>query len=100
MKSILLVFPTYVMKIAVTGCNGLVGQPVVLRALRTGHTVIGIDKAAKEDTKFRHDPQFTFVLADLANFEEALKAFEGCDAIVQLAGVNQPIDYKVNTHNW
>ncbi|KAF8440299.1 hypothetical protein L210DRAFT_3401371 [Boletus edulis BED1] len=87
------------MKIAITGCNGMVGQRVVLRALQTSHTVVGIDNVAKEGTEFRHDPHFIFILADLTHFEETLKAFEGCDAIVQLAAINQPIDYKVNTHN-
>lgn len=88
------------MKIAVTGCNGMVGQRVVIRALKAGHIVIGVDKVAKEDTEFRHDSHFTFVLADLSDFEEALKAFQGCDAIVQLAAINRPIDFKVETHNW
>ena len=92
-------FPRYVMKIAVTGCNGLVGQRVVLRALRTGHIVVGVDNVAKEDTEFRHDPRFVFVPADLTSFEEALEAFQGCDAIMQLAAISQPMDYKVNTHN-
>ncbi|KAI9460401.1 hypothetical protein HD554DRAFT_2316814 [Boletus coccyginus] len=87
------------MKIAVTGCNGHVGQRVVLRALQTGHIVVGIDIIAREDTAFRHDPQFVFLLADMTNFEEVLEAFQGCDAIVQLAAIRQPIDYKVNTHN-
>lgn len=97
---ILSIFPRYMpMKIAVTGCNGLVGQPVVLRALQTGHIVVGVDNVPKEDTEFRHDPHFVFVPADLTSFEEALRAFDGCDAIVQLAAISKPMDYKVNTHN-
>jgi len=87
------------MKIAITGCNGAVGQPLVLRALQASHTVVGIDSVAKEGTEFRHDPHFIFILADLTNFEETLKAFEGCDAIVQLAAIKEPMDYKANTHN-
>ncbi|KIJ66745.1 hypothetical protein HYDPIDRAFT_174118 [Hydnomerulius pinastri MD-312] len=88
------------MKIAVTGCNGRVGQRVVLSALRTGdHSVVGIDTVANPDTEFASDPNFTFVHADLKEFEEALRAFDGCDAIVQLASVSHPVDWKVNTHN-
>jgi len=87
------------MRIAVTGCNGDVGQRVVLRALQTGHIVVGIDTITREDTEFRHDPQFVFLPADMTNFEEVLVAFQGCDAIVQLAAIREPIDYKVNTHN-
>ncbi|KAF9223539.1 NAD(P)-binding protein [Gyrodon lividus] len=77
------------MRIAVTGCNGRVGQQVVLTALRTGHTVVGIDNVPNEDTEFRSDPDFTF----------ALGAFNNCGAIVQLASIAQPIDDMVNTHN-
>src|SRR5882762_11144626 len=33
----------YSMKIAVTGCNGLVGRRVVICALAQGHVVLGID---------------------------------------------------------
>ncbi|KAF8556189.1 NAD(P)-binding protein [Imleria badia] len=69
------------MNIAVTGCNGRVGQRVVLSALQINRTVVGIDNVAKEDTEFRHDPHFVFVPADLTSFEEALKAFQGRDAI-------------------
>ncbi|KAF9234626.1 hypothetical protein BU15DRAFT_52382 [Melanogaster broomeanus] len=87
------------MKIAVTGCNGRVGRPVVLSALRTGHTVIGIDNVPNEDTVFRNNPNFTFIRADLTSFEEASKAFNDCDAIVQLASFSTPMDYKVMTHN-
>ncbi|KAG6374309.1 hypothetical protein JVT61DRAFT_4332 [Boletus reticuloceps] len=61
------------MKIAITGCNGMVGQRVVLRALQTSHTVVGIDSVAKEGIEFRHDPHFIFILADLTIFEETLK---------------------------
>ena len=87
------------MKIAVTGCNGSVGQRVVLKALQGGHVVVGIDNVAKGDTEFRHDPRFVFINADLTSFDETLKALEGCNAIVQLAAIRQPVDYKVNTHN-
>ncbi|KAG9315079.1 hypothetical protein JVU11DRAFT_4191 [Chiua virens] len=87
------------MKIAVTGCNGAVGQRVVLWALRTGHVVVGIDNVVKDNVPFRRDPQFTFLAIDLTGFEETLQALEGCDAVVQLAAIRQPFDYKVKTHN-
>ncbi|KAH7928259.1 NAD(P)-binding protein [Leucogyrophana mollusca] len=87
------------MKIAVTGCNGRVGRRVVLWALKGDHAVVGVDHILAEDTEFRDNPSFSFIKAELKDFDEALKAFEGCDAIIQLASVSHPVDYKTNTHN-
>ncbi|EGN98978.1 hypothetical protein SERLA73DRAFT_122837 [Serpula lacrymans var. lacrymans S7.3] len=87
------------MKIAVTGCNGRIGRRVVLGALKLKHTVIGLDCILADDTEFREDPGFTFLQVDLKDFDEALKAFTGCDAIIQLASFSHPGDYKTATHN-
>ncbi|KAN0094293.1 hypothetical protein V8E55_002580, partial [Tylopilus felleus] len=80
------------MKIAVTGCNS-----VVPRALQLGHTVVGIDHVAEDDTEFCQDS--CFVPAEQTSFDETLKAFEGCNGMLQLAAIRQLVDYKVNTHN-
>ncbi|KAH7912041.1 hypothetical protein BJ138DRAFT_1005293 [Hygrophoropsis aurantiaca] len=87
------------MKIAVTGCNGRVGRRVTLWALKKDHSVVGVDHILAEDAEFRDNPAFSFVQADLKDFDEALRAFEGCDGIIQLASVSHPMDWKVNTHN-
>ncbi|CCL98793.1 uncharacterized protein FIBRA_00798 [Fibroporia radiculosa] len=87
------------MKLAVTGCTGRVGQRVVLAALRQGHAVLGIDNILKEDLEFAVDPAFTFVQVDLRNYEDTLEALQSCDAVVQLAALSNPGDYKAATHN-
>lgn len=86
------------MKLAVTGCTGRVGQRVVIAALKQGHAVVGIDVAPK-DLEFSTNLSFSFIQADLLEYEAARDAFQGCDAIVQLAACSNPGDYVANTHN-
>lgn len=93
------------MKLAVTGCNGAVGKRVSLLALRRGHTVNGIDYAARkgnedEDSHFIHShPQFSFIEADLREYDSALMALKDSDAVIQLAGLPHPTDGIALTHN-
>ncbi|KAG2135119.1 NAD(P)-binding protein [Suillus clintonianus] len=87
------------MKIAITGCNGDVGKRVVLWVLKEGHTVVGADRVIVPDTDFYDNPAFSFHQADFNDFDTALKVFEGCDAIIQLAAFAHPMHYKVKVHN-
>ncbi|KAG1743014.1 NAD(P)-binding protein [Suillus lakei] len=87
------------MKIAITGCNGGVGRRVVLWVLKEGHTVVGTDCVTAQDTDFYDNPAFSFHQVDLKDFDLALKVFEGCDAIIQLAAFAQPMGFKVKVHN-
>ncbi|PCH42342.1 NAD(P)-binding protein [Wolfiporia cocos MD-104 SS10] len=86
------------MKLAVTGCNGRVGQRVVIAALKQGYVVVGIDTITK-DLDFSSHPNYTFVNADLRDLNETLNALRGCDGVVQLAGHSNPGDYLASTHN-
>lgn len=90
-------YPTS-MKLAVTGCTGRIGKRVVLAALKAGHPVTGID-SRPADLEYANDPDFTFLEVDLRNYDDTLKAFHGVDGVVQLAGVPNPEDYVVHTHN-
>ena len=85
-------------KLAVTGCTGEVGRRVVAVGRKQGHSVVGIDLASK-DMEFNADPSFTFLQADLRDYDQTLNAIRGCDGIVQLAGVRWPADYVATTHN-
>ncbi|KAG0704382.1 NAD(P)-binding protein [Suillus ampliporus] len=87
------------MKIAITGCNGGVGRRVVLWVLKEGHTVVGADHVAAQDTDLYSNPAFSFHQVDLRDFDATLKVFEGCDAIIQLAAVTRPMGYTVKVHN-
>ncbi|KAJ7650398.1 hypothetical protein FB45DRAFT_974323 [Roridomyces roridus] len=87
-------------KIAVTGSNGSVGKRVVLRALAHGYRVLGIDHNALSTANDRDlGENFTFLQVDLRNYDETLKALEGCEAILHLAALPRPGDYKVVVHN-
>ena len=102
------------MRIAVTGCNGRVGQPVVRCALRLGHEVVGIDVSesppvstnadseannTSATVSYFNNPKFTFIKADLREYDVALKCLQGCDAVIQLAAFPHPKDYIAITHN-
>ncbi|KAI0822504.1 hypothetical protein BC628DRAFT_663552 [Trametes gibbosa] len=95
------------MKIAITGCNGSVGTRVVLAALAQGHTVHGIDTVPCSEplaglllrAQDITESKFEFSIVDLMNFEVTLAALEGADAVVHLAAVSTPADYKAVTHN-
>ena len=86
------------MKVAVTGCNGSVGKPVVALALKRGLTIVGIDRTPPPSDAYT-DSQFTFIQVDLTDYDKVLKVLEGCDGVIHLAAHRNPGDYKVETHN-
>jgi nucleoside-diphosphate-sugar epimerase len=85
------------MKLAVTGCNGTVGKPVVALALKRGYEVIGVG------LRPGHRPiinlQSTFIQADLKDYEIALKVLEGCDRVTHPAALIPSQDEVVEHHN-
>lgn len=81
------VLPSTSMKIAVTGCNGRVGQRVVLLALQRGHAVLGLDNSENASPVLSDNASYEFLRLDLRDYEDTLKAIDGCDAIVHLAGL-------------
>lgn len=97
------------MRIVVTGACGSVGQCVVQHAIAQGHEVIGVDIGAERNA----DPvpvvdegkvanpvkKYTFIQADLRDYETALKVFANCDALIHLAAIRWPGDGRVETHN-
>lgn len=67
---------TALRKIAVTGSNGRVGKRVVLDALAHGYHVLGVDHSALATADHRDlGANFTFLQADLRDYNETLKAF-------------------------
>lgn len=84
------------MKIAVTGCNGSVGERVVALALKRGHTIVDIDYRSAGDNTH---PNFEFVQADLKVYEVALSVLEGCEGVIHLAALLVLGNIEANVHN-
>lgn len=78
-------------------------------AVAQGHEVIGIDIGAERDADAvpvvdeeiaaNSVKKYTFIHADLRDYETALKLFENCDALIHLAAIRWPGDGRVETHN-
>ncbi|KAI0687687.1 NAD(P)-binding protein [Cytidiella melzeri] len=88
------------MKIVVTGCNGRVGRHVVAFAIKNGHKIHGVDSAvAKEEPDFFRHSGFSFSEADLRDYDQALRVLQDAEAVIHLAGIPEPMDFLVDTHN-
>ena len=74
------------MKLAITGALGMVGRGIATMLSDGGHDVRLIDRLEPAD-----GTDLPFVKADLTQYDEALEAVRGVDAIVHLAGINAPI---------
>ncbi len=88
------------MKIAITGARGTVGQKAVQQCSRAGHQTIQINRT---DTDYDGTPNSEMRTADVANdYDSTLNAFRGCDAIIHLAALPDPVgkdDWKVHNNN-
>jgi len=79
-------------KILVTGGAGFIGSHFVKLVLERHHDceVAVLDKLTYAGSLFNlgsvvDDPRFTFVKGDICNRDDVLKAYEGCNAIVNFA---------------
>jgi len=79
------------MKIAITGARGTVGQDVVKICAKEGHHTVQINRS---DTKNEDGtPNTEMRTADSASdYEATVKAFKGCDAVIHLAAIPNPVD--------
>jgi len=88
------------MKIAITGARGTVGQGVVKVCAKAGHHTVQVNRTDedKDDT-----PNTEMRTADSANsYDDTVKAFKGCDAVIHLAAIPNPVDqddWKVHSNN-
>lgn len=78
------------MKIAITGARGTVGREVVKLCAKEGHATVQINRTDQEQDD---TPNTEMRTADAANsYEDIVKAFKGCDAVIHLAAVPNPVD--------
>lgn len=80
------------MRIAVTGASGRIGRLVTNLAVEQGHSVVGIDRSAAEQSEPTGgaDGSPDIVVADVSRYDELAAAIAGCDALVHLAAYPSP----------
>lgn len=88
------------MKIAITGARGTLGRVVVKTCADAGHSTVQINRT---DQGYDGTPNSKMRTADAANsYEDILNAFSGCDAVIHLAAIPDPVnkdDAKVHNNN-
>lgn len=88
------------MKIAITGAKGIVGSAVVKHCADQGHETVQIDISEIED---KTTPKSVTKVADTAgDYEGFLNALKGCDALIHLAAIPNPVnksDAVVHSNN-
>lgn len=72
------------MKILVTGATGFIGNHLVHRLVRDGHTVVAL---VRDRVKARSLPAVELLEGDLSLFENPRTVLPACDIVVHLAGV-------------
>lgn len=88
------------MKIAITGARGTVGREVVKLCSKAGHETVQVNRTEQE---YDGTPKSEMRTADAAgDYEATVKAFKGCDAVIHLAAIPNPVDiddHKVHSNN-
>src|SRR5438309_1686922 len=80
------------MRLAITGGTGFVGRHLAWRLVAGGHEVILISRGVDQrDTSIRDMPGVIFKPIGTDDADELRRAFEGCDAVAHLAGINREI---------
>ena len=89
-------------KVLVTGGSGKMGQVIIQDLLANGYEVVSTDHKGPKSTD-----GFEFIAADVTNADEALRVMEGCDKVIHMAAVPNPLIasewevLRVNTmSNW
>jgi nucleoside-diphosphate-sugar epimerase len=85
------------MKIALTGSCGSVGSSVRALVPLQGHQLVCIDRVAAPD-----DDGLPFVQAEMTDYDALVAAFDGCDALIHLAAIPNPLrdpDHVIHANN-
>ena len=89
-------------KVLVTGGSGKMGQVIIQDLLANGYEVVSTDHKAPKSTD-----GFEFIAADVTDADEALRVMEGCDKVIHMAAIPNPLIasewevLRVNTmSNW
>lgn len=80
------------MKIAITGGTGFVGQHVALQLVSAGHEVVLVSRGVDRRNPSIFDlPHSSFRAIGTGDPSALAQAFEGCDAVAHLGGINREI---------
>ncbi len=88
------------MKIALTGGSGGIGRAIRAEALSQGHEIVSIDRVPAENAEA--SDRIRFVVAEAADYDALLAAFEGCDAVIHMAAIPSPgrhPDHVIHNNN-
>src|SRR5687767_4773477 len=72
-------------KVAITGGTGFVGGALALRLLRDGHAVVLVARRCREGMPDGAE----LAAVGLGDRDALRRAFDGCDAVAHLAGINR-----------
>jgi nucleoside-diphosphate-sugar epimerase len=79
------------MKIAITGAKGLVGRAVVKHCAEKGYHTVQIDRHVEHDNAPNSEHRAADTAAD---YDAVVAAFQGCDAVIHLAAIPNPVNRK------
>ncbi len=80
------------MKIAITGGTGFVGRNLARQLVEIGHEVVIISRGVdRRDMSIIEQQRVSFAPIGLGDVQALLNAFEGCDAVCHLGGINREI---------
>ena len=87
------------MKIAITGGTGFVGRHLARRLTAKGHQVVLISRGVDHrDATIRELAGATFAAFGTSDPIALSQAFEGCDAVAHLGGINREIGQQTYTN--
>lgn len=91
----------------VTGSAGRAGEYIIKDLLEHGYDVVGVDQNTPGGTNIQRGLDYTFKTVDVTDFGQVLSAMKGCDAVIHMAAIPNPIMapehevFRVNmTSNW
>jgi len=80
------------MRVAITGGTGFVGGHLARRLVADNHEVVLIARGQDQrDAKILKLDRSQFIVSDLSNVDDLVRAFQGCEAVVHCAGINREV---------
>ncbi len=75
----------------VTGSTGRAGKYIVDDLLEHGYDVVGVDQNPPAGTNRGRVAGYTFKTIDVTDYGQVISAMKGCDAVVHMAAITNPI---------